>query len=312
MEQPGSEPTNLRQSVLERIDRDRVCPRSRLFFHSRECFVWTLWFITVCVGALAIAVTLFVIGHQRYALYEATHDNYFTFLVTVLPYVWIVTLIFMIVFAVYNIRKTKRGYRYSVTMIAGSSVLVSLAGGAGLQLLGLGAYIDYEFGRLMYTYPSQEKIERALWQAPDDGRLLGRLVGPVGVATATVWFVDEEGTRWRTDISDLFAADHRVLSTRVPVRLMGLRDEASTSSDRFHACAVFPWYYGPDGTRMPDEPETMRQAFLQRIYEHKRTAQGRAEALREVRVAAAEHTGSGVGPCAQLPVVSRVERSMGE
>ncbi len=83
--------SSLKQTVLARIDQENVCPRGRWLFHSRECVVWTLWLVTVLVGALAVAVSLFVIAQRQYALYEATHDNFLTFLVTVLPYLWIIT-----------------------------------------------------------------------------------------------------------------------------------------------------------------------------------------------------------------------------
>ena len=177
----GSEsPASLRELVFDRIERENVCPRSRLFFQSRECVVWSLWLLTVLVGALAIAVSLFVVTHRRYALYEATHDNFLTFFATVLPTVWVVIFLLMIGFAIYNVRHTRRGYRRPLWMIAASSVVLSFAGGSLLQMLGLGAVIDREFGDLMATYPSQERMERALWQAPAEGRLVGRMEGPVG------------------------------------------------------------------------------------------------------------------------------------
>ena len=309
---------SLKRTVLDRIDREGVCPRSRLFFQSRECLVWTLWLVTVLGGALAVAVSLFVLLHRRYALYEATHANFLTFLVEVLPYVWLLTFAVMILCAVINLRRTRRGYRYSISLMAISSVLVSFAGGALLQLFGLGALIDHEFGQFMPTYPSQARLERALWQAPTEGRLLGTLVGPVGVATATVWFRDVEGDRWQVNITDFHSADHQTLSSRERVRLLGVTrvpvSDATTSTARFHACGAFPWFYDSPTPMSTEQLDATRQDFLRRVYEHKENARERLAVLERARLATATqaHDGEqpGMGPCADLPVVRRVERSM--
>lgn len=46
----------LRNTILERIEQEKVCPHSRVFFFGRECVVWTLWFFSVVVGALAFYI----------------------------------------------------------------------------------------------------------------------------------------------------------------------------------------------------------------------------------------------------------------
>ena len=72
---------NVEDVPSERIEEEKVRPRSRMFFQGRECIIWTLWLISMLVGTLAVAITLYVITHHQYALYEATHENFFTFLV---------------------------------------------------------------------------------------------------------------------------------------------------------------------------------------------------------------------------------------
>lgn len=323
--QPQQSTPDLKHAVFERIERENVCPRSRLFFQSRECVVWTLWLVTVLVGALAIAVSLFVVVHRRYALYEATHDNFLTFLVAVLPYLWVGTFLIMITFAVYNLRHTKRGYRYPLWVVAGSSVVLSFAGGSFLQFLGLGAAIDREFGERMVTYPSQQRMELALWQAPAEGRLVGAMRGPVGVATSTVWFTDSVGARWQVDISDFYPGDHEVLSTRERVRLIGIETTpAGSSTSTFHACGAFPWLYGRAGMDT-DRFQAARLEFVRRIAERREHMEERMSAAMATSVATSGSAGGqgvpgsvtvatfaapteALGPCAKLPVLTRVER----
>src|SRR6056297_1803607 len=124
---------NLKNALFEKIETDNVRPHSRMFFKGRECVIWLLWLISVLVGALAVAISVFVVTHRQYALYEATHDNFLTFMVEVLPYVWIIVFGAMALFAVYNLRHTKRGYRYPVSYILASSVVLSFAIGSALH-----------------------------------------------------------------------------------------------------------------------------------------------------------------------------------
>lgn len=261
----------LKQTLFDRIESENVSPRSRLYFRSVECFVWALWLFSVVVGALAVAISLFVVAHSQYALYEATHDNFFTFVVDALPYLWIVTFGLMVVVAVFNLRHTKRGYRYPLSYILLSSVILSFAGGSALQFFGLGYQIDHILGQRMAMYMSQEKYERMIWQAPNDGRLIGRQVYTTVAPTTTVIFEDVAGQRWRLDISELMARDLGLLETEKQVRLLGVM--TNQTSPTFHACGAFPWLFAPGVTL--EARSAARDQFIQRVYHHAEQAKQR-------------------------------------
>lgn len=290
----------LKETLFERIEMEHVVPRSRLFFRSRECVVWFLWFISVVVGALAVAVSLFVVFHRQYALYEATHDNFLTFMVAVLPYVWIAAFGVMVFAAVYNLRHTKRGYRYSLSTIVLSSVLVSIVGGVSLQLAGLGFAIDHHLGERMGMYMSQEKLERVMWQAPEQGRLLGRQVLPTVSPTTTVIFEDTSGARWRIAINELSERDMALLASAKEVRLLGTT--TSSTLQHFHACGAFPMMVTREMTN--EERNQERQRFVNRMAELQPTA-----------VSAMATTSSTTDPlvekrCATLALVQRMKKDV--
>jgi hypothetical protein len=146
-DQPNKE--SCRESVMNRIVGEHISPHSKLFFQSREFAVWSLWVTSIVIGALAVAVTSFVLTHHEYALYEATHDNFLTFFIGALPYLWIITFGIMAFVAVYNLRHTKHGYRYPVWQIFLSSFVLSIAGGSVLQVFGMGYSVDHMLGRQM-------------------------------------------------------------------------------------------------------------------------------------------------------------------
>ena len=196
---------------MHRIEGERIYPRPRSFYTQQEIAVWGLWAISIVVGALAVAVMLYAFVRQYFALYEATHENFTTFLMDTLPYLWIATFGLMAVVAVFNLRHTKRGYRYPLWQIFTSSVVLSLAGGAALHFLGFGHSLDQALGQQMSGYPSQEKFEKKLWQDPKEGRLLGRVTKPIQPPSTLVQFIDVNGLRWKIDISELSEAERTLL-----------------------------------------------------------------------------------------------------
>lgn len=294
----------LKDTLFQRIEKEGVCPHSRLFFHSRECFVWFFWFISVLVGALAVAVSAFVVTHSQYALYEATHDNFLTFMVEALPYLWIIVFGLMVYVAVYNLRHTKRGYRYPVSVILLSSLLLSFAGGSALQLFGFGYTIDDILGQNMSLYMSQKKFEQKLWQTPEEGRLLGKQVFSTVAPTSTIIFEDMNGQRWRMDVSELQERDIELLASEQTVRLLGKEQNAELHI--FHACGAFPWMI-ERGVTMADM-NAERQAFIDRVYHHSHRAEERLALLEGETFASTSLPKQTV--CSGIAAVKRMPKGM--
>ena len=262
MEEPqSSEKSSCKSSVMSRIECGEVCPRSRRFFQTRECVVWGLWALSVVVGALAVAVTLFVVTHRQYSLYEATHDNFLTFMVEVLPFVWIIVFGIMVAVGVYNLRHTKRGYRYPMWQIVGSSIVLSLAGGAALQLFGLGYATDHMLGERMGMYDSQEKIEKRLWQNPQEGRLAGSAKETLTPPATVITFEDVEGENWLVSVTDLSKKEQELLVAQKPVRMLGVVTLGDTRE--FHPCAVFPLKAPNEHSR--EDLRQEREEFMYKI-----------------------------------------------
>ena len=296
--------TPLKAQLFERIESEQVCPRPRWVFASRECVVWFLWFISVVVGALAVAISLFVVTHHQYAFYEATHDNWFTFAVEVLPYIWIFIFLFMLYTAFYNLQHTKHGYRYPVWMIVSSSIVLSFAGGAALQLFGLGYSVDKVLGDHMAMYMSQEKLERKLWQAPHEGRLLGQQLLSTVVPTSTIVFKDVHGVHWRMDVSELQEQDIALLASKRSVRILG--KEMNEVVPIFYACGAFPWML--DTNTSLKEMSAERKTFLEWVYRHAHRAKDRVALLEGETFAST--TLNKMSVCADIAAVRRMSKGM--
>jgi hypothetical protein len=229
--------------VFERIEAEAITPTSKMTFVMTEWGIWLVWVVTVLFGAAALAVSGYVTLSAQYALYEATHENFLTFFVSVMPYVWVVLFALMTYVSVYEIKKTKHGYRYSTTLILGSNLICTVLGAMLLHCLGMGYVLDKKLGEQIGMYMSMEKMEQHMWQMPKDGRLVG-VLEPAATRDDTgapiLNFKDMNGTLWRLSVNELNERELVLLMRALPVRVLG----TTTSEFSFHVCGVFPWMQG--------------------------------------------------------------------
>lgn len=289
----GQTQTSCKEKVMNRIECEGICPRSKTFFKTREYSVWALWAVSVLIGALSVAVSLFVISHRQYALYEATHENFLTFMVEALPYLWIIVFALMVGVAVYNLRHTKSGYRYPLWQIFGSSMVLSIAGGSALHLYGFGYNIDHQLGQ-MSLYDSQEKMEMATWQNPNDGRLMGRLIEAPRPPMVTATFADVSGHQWQIDMTDLAPHEQDLLMREGTVRLIGVLDKDTLL---FHSCGAFPWLLDKPASR--EDFHAARVAFENKIHTFE-------ERLKEIK--GTEEATIKDSPCEEMALVKRMRK----
>ena len=297
-------PTDVKNTVLSRIVGENICPRARVWYRCRECGVWTLWLLTILLSAAAGAVSFFVIMHRQYALFEATHESFLSFMFEVLPYLWLVVFIIAAGFAYYHFRHTRHGYRYSFLSIAGATVVASLSGGIFLHYFGMSFHFDDFLGKyLPGVYVSQSMMEEKFWQQPEDGRLIVTLVSELDPG-AVALVMDVEGIQRVIDITELFTPDVELLRAGTQVRLLGrVLDGAHEST--FRACGVFPWLY----THMVpmEQFRRDREAAIARLYDHRDRARAEARAYLTAEVAGV--TSLSPPParaCAEIAAVKRL------
>lgn len=229
--------------LFERIEAESITPTPKMTFMVTEWGIWLLWVLTVFFGAAALAISGYVALSAQYALYEATHENFLTFIVVIMPYIWVVLFALMTYVSVYEIRNTKWGYRYSTIVILGSNIIFTIFGAIFLHCLGLGYTLDQKLGEQIGMYMSLEKREQQMWQMPTEGRLMGVLEPietPADGEAIILNFKDMKGVMWRLSSEELTERERLLLTRAVPVRLLG----TTTSNFSFHVCGVFPWQQG--------------------------------------------------------------------
>lgn len=230
--------SHIASEVLKRIESESITPTSRFKYLCAEWGVWIVWLATIISGAAALSVSFYVTMSANYALYEATHANFVTFFVAVMPYVWVCFFIAMVYVSIFQMRNTARGYRYSTWVVISSSLMFTFLGATLLHCFGLGYVLDQKLGQQLDSYMSQTKMEQKLWQMPQAGRLVGTLeqLHQDNISEPIFNFKDEEGVLWRLSVNELRSQDIDLLARGERVRLLG----TTTSEFSFHVCGVFP------------------------------------------------------------------------
>ncbi|MES2966202.1 MAG: hypothetical protein V4668_00275 [Patescibacteria group bacterium] len=255
--------------VLERIEQEAITPTPRWQFFVGEGILWLIWLGTVIFGSAALSVTAYVALSATYALYEATHENFVTFLIQSMPYLWLVLFSLMAYLTVFEVKKTKRGYRYGTFVILGSSLACTVIGSVLFHALGLGYVVDRTLGQQISMYMSMEKSERKMWQMPAKGRLLGEIHTPEsGGENEVINFKDTTGALWRISDGEMTDKERALLLSGATVRLLG----TTTSEFSFHVCGVFPWLQGKAMGRRELMQE--RQEFDDMLAVHRRMMEG--------------------------------------
>ncbi len=254
--------------VLERIESEAITPTPRWQFFVGEGVLWLIWLGTVVFGSAALSVTTYVAMSATYALYEATHENFITFLIQSMPYIWLLLFTLMAYLTVFEVKKTKRGYRYGTFVILGSSLICTVLGSVIFHAMGLGYAVDRTLGQQISMYMSMEKMERKTWQMPNEGRLVGQInTSESGVTTDIINFEDTTGALWRISDEEMSERERTLMLSGATVRLLG----TTTSEFSFHVCGVFPWIQGKAMGRRELMHE--REEFDARLQAHKRMTQ---------------------------------------
>lgn len=221
-------------SVFARIEREQISPRPRWHFLAREGVVWTLGVVSVGVGALAVAGTLFELRNTWWGVYEATHESFVDFGIDALPYVWLAVFCIFAYSAHWSLLTTKRGYRYSFVAVVVGSLAVTGAAGTGLFVLGAGRMVDEQVGAYIPFHRPLSVRERSVWLLPTEGRLAG-IVREVPFTESMFWIEGVNGDPYRV-FMDIPTNDRAHLRVGEQVRIAGI---PTTTAGVLEGCIVF-------------------------------------------------------------------------
>lgn len=169
--------TTIEKEVLERIQKESMAPKNRWHFVLKEWVLWTAVVLSVVLGGLTFATALTVIELSDWKLLLGS--NMIGGALFALPYFWLALFAVSMLLAQYNIRHTKRGYRFTLWMVAAWMLSGSLVTGSLLYYVGGGEFVDQRLEDRFGVYGDWLAPKHAMWSHEEKGLLSGRVLGIV-------------------------------------------------------------------------------------------------------------------------------------
>ncbi len=166
----------LSSKIMDRIKDQKMTPKSRAYFVFLNVLLILAIIFSIVIGSLAIAI---IIRHVSLTDWELAHKfsgGKIRAFFVLLPYLWLIFILFAIFFADQLFRHTQTGYRRKSWVIILTSILLSLNFGYILYLVKL----DKPFENILMSnvpfYKTWEKEKDRLFAAPDMGVLAGQIL----------------------------------------------------------------------------------------------------------------------------------------
>ncbi|MFA5024762.1 MAG: hypothetical protein WC523_07495 [Patescibacteria group bacterium] len=240
-------PQEFDQKLVEKIKEANISPKPRWYFLLKNYVIWAAGILALLVGAVAVSVIIYLWRYNGWETRVETHKSLWEFFLLTLPYFWIIFLGIFIFILYYNLKHTKKGYRYPVYLIAIFSVLASMVLGSLFYFLGVGQKIDDILGERAPLYGTVLNRQMAFWFNPQEGRLVGIIAGDV--VDNNFYLIDPAGNVWQ--VSGRANNDHNFpdfLKIGEPVNIIG----QVVAADKFRAEIIRPLVPGRGFFSSPD------------------------------------------------------------
>ncbi|MBU1202778.1 hypothetical protein KKH39_01915 [Patescibacteria group bacterium] len=201
---------DLSSEVLQKIKDVRQKPR--WYFRLQNYLVWFFGFASLVIGSLSFAVILHMMITNDWDVYNEISGSLFKFIITTLPYLWLIFLALFVLVGYYNIKHTKKGYRFSVGQLVIYSVVASIFFGAIFHQIGIGQAIEDSLNRRVPFYQDVFNARKKIWAAPDKGFLAGIVLeveedkAIIRDIEGNIWYVSNISTSTPQEI-DIMAGD---------------------------------------------------------------------------------------------------------
>lgn len=179
----GLEPTEtktavsgLTDKILNKIKDGHMSPKPRWQFLLKNYVVWLIGILALLIGAASVSVMIYLFRFNDWEIYEETHKSLAEFFLLTLPYFWIIFLALFVFIVYYNLKHTKRGYRYPLYIVILAPVSLSIFLGTIFFTLGCGEKIDSILGSQAPFYDIVINRHVDFWSQPGEGRLAGLII----------------------------------------------------------------------------------------------------------------------------------------
>ncbi len=222
----------LSKKVIEEIDSRKIEPIPKWHFVLRRSVFWSLAVISVILGAIAVAVTIFIFFDHDWSVFGLLDQTLFEDILLAIPYLWLLFFGLFIAVSNYSFRQTKTGYKYNMIRVASIILGLSIFLGVALNTLDAGDYINHFLLNKVPAYDRLVYTREDVWTRADRGLLAGEVMKIVDSTHFTL--NDLKNHEWNIDASKV-QSFHPTLNEAV--KMKGKQIDKNT----FQATSIEDW-----------------------------------------------------------------------
>jgi hypothetical protein len=223
---------NISKNIIDQIKDKNIKPKAKWKFLLKDSVLIFSFISSVIIGGLAMSVIIFMLVSNDWELYKHLNHNSLKFLFKTLPYIWIAIFLAFMFVSYYNLKHTKQGYKYKLSIFILSNILISLLLGFAFFGMGIAKKIEKQALQKIPKYKEltyDEKVK--LWDNNDEGILAGEILSIEN--NKEIIIKDIKENKWTVKLP-------KELKKLGPGDRIGLFGE-KTDNNNFTAKKVRPW-----------------------------------------------------------------------
>ena len=227
---------NLADSVLEKIKECHITPRPRWHYIVKDALFWGVYFLSILLGSLGMAVILYALFDTDFDLLSYMPTSQLGSFLKLLPIVWLILFSLFVALAIWGAQHTKKGYKLSIIILLGANFLVSLILGGVIYASGGSERIEHVFARGVPFYQRFEERRKDLWKRRDAENLLAGSIVKVEEGKIII-LNDLSGEQWEVDCAQARYPEWIEFTVGMKIRMFGEK----TGEYTFKALGIRPW-----------------------------------------------------------------------
>ncbi len=166
------------KKIIDKIKNEDLKPTPKWHFLLRDYIIWSFFIISILLGSISFSVIIFFLSQGDWDVYKFLNKGLLEYVILSFPYFWMIFIFFFLGVAYYNCKHTKAGYKYNHYLIIIFSIIISFLLGFTMFIFGFGEKVD---SILIGRFPRYEQNlmnrQKAIWNHPEEGLLIGNIIG---------------------------------------------------------------------------------------------------------------------------------------
>lgn len=223
------------EKLIDAIKSKGIRPVSKWRFFMRNTFVATGFLLAVVLGALAFSIVLFAVQQTDFSVIGHLSHSRLELFLGLLPIFWILLLVLALFTAMFGIRYSEKGYKFTLARQVGYSAALSILLGTLFFITGGAQRLEKAFAINVSLYESIQEKKIKLWMMPEQGNLAGRIDQ---VGDSTLQLTDFYDAKWTIRIgNNTFIAPVVLLEKGEEIKMTGVK----AGKGQFEATDIRPW-----------------------------------------------------------------------